>query len=198
MKFDSRPGVLILAIALILPLVGCGGGKSVKGDSFGNVVGANVRFEGTLVMRGSQPFPQLVLEMSDGRVVRIESETLLPELKSLTSMRVSLEGEVLPEAKKPKMPVVNALRYRLVRLPSGEQPLLGTLTIIGNDCILTARDGRRYWMRGDLVPVLREYRGERLWVVGSKGAAGQDKVPDNTTPYWVTGYGVLGQPAAGM
>jgi hypothetical protein len=35
-----------------------------------------------------------------------------------------------------------------------------------------------------------------MWVVGSKGAA--PDAPRGTEPYWVTGYGVLGQPASGM
>ena len=52
MKFELRSGVLILAVAVLVPLWGCGGGKSIQTDSFGNVVGANVRYEGMLGLRG--------------------------------------------------------------------------------------------------------------------------------------------------
>ena len=33
MKFELRPGALILAIAVLVPLGGCGGGKSIETDS---------------------------------------------------------------------------------------------------------------------------------------------------------------------
>jgi hypothetical protein len=185
--------------ALLVAAIGVASGcskKNVSVDSLGNTVGEVVRYDGTLSLRGSHPYPQLVLETKDGAVIHIQSKTLQAELKSLQGMHVSLEGEVLTPMEKTYAPVMDALRYDMLRLPTGELPLVGTVMVIDGDCILTERTGRRYWMRGDLVPILREYEGERVWVVGTKGAA--PNPPQNTTPYWVTGYGVLGQPAAGM
>jgi hypothetical protein len=200
MKIESRFTLVAAAVisAAVVGAMGCGG-KSKKTSA--EVVGEPVIYEGILSLRGSHPFPQLVLELGDGRYVQIESDTVQEALKSLTSMRVAVEGEVIGMTKKtkhqPAMPIVDASRFTLLRLPSGELPILGAVAVVDGECILTARDGgRRYWIRGDLTSVIREYNGETVWVIGSQGAA--PNAPAGTTPYWVTGYGVLGQPPAGM
>jgi hypothetical protein len=203
MTFTSRARAIVLpgaAVLFVLMASASGCGSKTKRMN-AETVGEPVRYEGTLGLRGSHPFPQLVLELADGRLVQIESETIQDELKSLTSMRVSVEGEVVGMTKgqkrQPSMPIVDASRYSLLRMPTGEMPLLGTVMLIDGECILTERDGgRRFWIRGDLTGVIREYQGETLWVIGSQGAA--PNAPRGTTPYWVTGYGVLGQPPAGM
>lgn len=197
MKSTLRRFTVVAMITVTtLALTGSCSNPTVKVDSLGNAVGEFVRYEGTLSLRGSHPFPQLVLETAEGVLIQIESEGLKGELKSLAGMRVEIEGEAMPEIRETRMPVVNAARYKMLRLPSGEIPIVGTVVIVESECFVTGRDGHRYWVRGDLTSVIREYRGTRLWIVGSKGAA--PNPPPGATPYWVTGYGVIGEPAAGM
>lgn len=188
-------GAIAFGIAATLVAGGCAK-KTVRVDSLGHTVGEFARHQGKLSLRGSHPYPQLVLETDEGVAIQIESKGLKGELKSLAGMRVEIEGDAMAEIRETRTPVVNVLRYKMLRLPSGELPIVGTVMIIDGECLLTDRDGRRYWIRGDLASVIREYRGSRLWVVGSKGAA--PNPPRGTTPYWVTGYGVIGEPAAGM
>jgi hypothetical protein len=184
---------LVLGLAL---LAGCGR-PTPKVDALGNTVGEVVAYEGMLSMRGSHPNTRLMLEMEDGNLVQVESRTIQKELKSLQGMRIEIEGEVRTPRDKARTAIVDASRYRLLRLPTGELPLVGTIIVLDTgECLLGSTSGKRYWIRGDLVSILREYQGERVWVVGTTGAA--PGAPEGTEPYWVTGYGVLGQPASGM
>jgi len=188
MKATHRLVFVLIAAAALSIGGGCHEKQALKTDSLASAaVGEVVRFEGALSLRGSQPFPLLVLELDDGSAIRIESKTLQGELESLSGMNVAVEGDVMPPID--KMPVVNATRYEMLRLPSGELPLVGEVSIAGDHCILTERDGTAHWIRGTLTPVIREYAGARIWVVGTVGeeAAGHAK------SYWVTGYGVLSE-----
>lgn len=193
----SRSGsVFLLATFLTLAVALACSKHYTDVDVLGNSVGENVAYEGTLSMRGSYPRVVVVLETDSSGVIEIDSKTVQEDLKSLQGMRVAVEGEALAPVPESGTPRVDVARYHLLRLPTGEQPLIGTMLVLDGECILATTEGRRFWIRGDLVGILREYEGERVWVVGTKGAA--PNAPPNTQPYWVTGYGVLGQPAAGM
>jgi hypothetical protein len=185
--------VIVAAAVTLGAAPGCGGGKAARVNPLEKAaVGEVVHFEGTLSLRGSQPVPILVLELDDDAVVRVASKTLQGELESLSGMPVAIEGDVMPPMD--KTPVVNVTRYEMLRLPSGELPVVGVITNVGDNLILTERDGKRHWIRGSLVSILREYGGARIWVVGSAGHEGLTVEPKGAMSYWVTGYGILSQP----
>jgi hypothetical protein len=184
---------VVLAAASLGAAGGCGGKKAAKVNPLEKAaVGEVVHFEGTLSLRGNQPVPILMLELDDDSVIRIESKTLQGELKNLTGMPVAVEGEVM--APIDKIPVINVTRYEMMRLSSGELPMVGVVSIVGDNCILTEPDGKRHWIRGSLIPILREYAGARVWVVGSAGHEGLTVEPKGAMSYWVTGYGILSEP----
>lgn len=183
---------LSLMCVLLVGLAGCGGKKpAVKVAAFeGTAVGERIVVEGTLSQRGSTPFTSLVIETDEGGVVQVESRTIEPELKSLVGMRCAVTGNVLDTGDKDR-PRINATGYEILRLPSGELPVIGILSVIEGNCVLETREGARYWIRGDLVGVIQAHRGARMWIVGEL----QDETPPANlragATYWVTGFGVL-------
>lgn len=193
-----RWGLLtILGCAVLLTTAaaggGCGGKKSRKAEPLGGAkAGDRVAVEGTLSLRGNMPHPLLVLERGDGGVVVIQSSELQDELAVLSGMRVEIEGKVLPSIED-ETPVVNAHGYRLLALPSGEVPFVGTLRLVEDACVLEATDGKRYWVRGEFAAVLKDFDGAKIWVVGTTGDAALPEKPEGTVPLWVTGYGVLSE-----
>ena len=183
---------LILGTALMLAgFSGCGGKKTQKEMPAGAAaVGELVQAEGTLSVRGSTPHTTLVLEVNDEEVIIVESKTIQEELKSLSGMRVAVEGESMPSIDG-ETPLINVLRYRLLRLPSGELPVVGVLSVVDDKCILESPDGKRYWIRGDFTGVISDFDGAKIWIIGTLGDAALPDKPEGTVPYWVTGYGVL-------
>jgi hypothetical protein len=185
--------VLAAAVSLLL-VAGCGGYRGQKETSAAAaVVGEPVQVEGVLSMRGSTPHTTLVLEIGKDEVVMIHSKTIQAELNSLSGMRVAIEGESLPSIDG-ETPLINALRYRLLRLPSGELPVVGVVSVVGERCLLEATDGRRYWIRGDFTGLISDFDGAKIWVIGALGDPAVPDKPKGTVPYWVTGYGVLATP----
>jgi hypothetical protein len=185
-------------IALLLGAVllyGCGG-KSARAvnDLNGITEGTFVRLEGELSLRGSTPFPTLVLLTTTGAAVTIDSRSsqIQHELKGLLSMRVVVEGTVVTSVD-PTLSRLDASYYELLPLPGGEIPIVGTLTIEAEQCVLTATDGSRYWMCGDLVAAIREYDGACIWVVGEAAETTASERPKKSTPFTPTGYGVISE-----
>jgi len=182
-------GILTSAVAT----VGCGGKNSRNAASVDKAkAGDLVTVEGMLSLRGNQPHPLIMLERNDGGVVVIQSSELQDELKVLSGMRVEIEGKVLPSIED-ETPVVDVLRYRMLALPSGEVPIVGTLRLLDGACVLEATDGKRYWVRGDFTDIIMDFDGAKVWVVGSAGDLALPDKPDGTVPLWVTGYGVLSE-----
>jgi hypothetical protein len=186
-----RPAVIALALMVAFTSVGCGGNKTKKATSLGDAdVGDLVTVAGTLSLRGSTPHTVLMLEMSDGGVVVIQSGTLQEELRSLAGMNLSIVGKVLPSIDS-ESPLVDAQSYELLALPSGEVPLVGTVLLRDGQCVLETADERLFWIRGDFVDVLKGYEGAKVWVVGTVGDAALPEKPEGSVPMQVTGYGVL-------
>jgi len=180
---------LMAVLAAALTVAGCGPKVQVE-ELDGKITGDLVHVEGELQLRGNMPNPELILVTAgQGQQVRITSDELRDELRSLAGMPIAIEGEL--KRKSDDLPRVEAKRYELMRLSTGEQPLVGMLAVQGEDCLLSANDGKRYWIRGDLVGVIRDYNGAKIWIVGSKGDAADASQPRGTIAYWVTGYGVL-------
>jgi hypothetical protein len=186
------------ALAAALLLAGCGG-KAVRAvnDLNGVAEGERVRLEGELSLRGSTPFPTLVLQTPAGAAVTIQarSSEIQHELTGLVSLRVAVEGNVVA-GEDPTHSSLDASRYELLPLPGGEVPVVGTLTSEAGECVLTAKDGARYWIRGDLVAAIREYIGARIWVVGSTADVVAPERPKQCTPFTPTGYGVISEVAS--
>ena len=149
--------------------------------------------DGTLALRGSMPNPDLVLEADEGPDVLLEADDFATEMRMLRGMRVSIQGDAESKLKN-DMIVLKVKRYTLLRLPSGEMPVMGWLEVDGVNLILHGGDGKKYWIRGDLEGVIRDFKDAKIWVVGTLGELGAGSgAPPNTIPYWVTGYGVLQQ-----
>lgn len=180
-------------LLLIVPLLvgACGGKPAVKIEGFEHVaVGERITVEGILSLRGSTPFTTLVLETEAGDIVNIESRTIQSELKSLVGMRCAVTGDVL-EPMRGGAPRIDATSYDILRLPSGELPVIGVLSIVEGQCVLETRAGARYWMRGDLMDVIRDHAGARMWIVGQQHDEKAPPAIPYATAYWVTGFGVL-------
>jgi len=173
-----------------LVLVGCGTQAPIESLD-ARAVGDNVLIEGTLTLRGSMPHPDMYLAMDDGVEVIIESKELRDELRNLGGLPVAIEGKM--KSMRDDVPRVEAIRYEILRLPTGEIPLIGILYVEADALLLDATNGKKYWVRGDLVGVIGDYVGARVWVTGSLGDAGGTRQPPNTIAYWVTGYGVLNE-----
>jgi len=180
----------IVALVATIAVLSAGCGKKAPIESLdASVVGDHVLIEGTLELRGSMPHPDMFLKMSDGVEVIIESKKLRDELRNLGGLPIAIEGEM--KSMRDDIPRVEAKRYELLRLDTGEIPLVGYLTVQGSDLLLEATNGKRYWIRGDLMGVIRDYNGAKIWIIGSLGDAGGTSQPDGTIAYWATGYGVL-------
>ncbi len=185
--------ITLLVLFGVLVFCGCSGTKSRHAASLETArTGDTVTVEGVLSLRGSAPFPMLILETGEGRSVLIESSTLQTELNTLSGMFVLIQGVVLPSLAG-ETPVVNASDYDLLPLSSGEQPVLGMISLEGDQCVLTTRDNKRYWIRGDFSELFKEFRGARVWAAGSVGEYTQPEQPENTVPFKVLQYGVLTQ-----
>jgi hypothetical protein len=189
---------LILSVVILAPgIAGCGGSKAHKetstdGAAGAAVVGELVRVEGVLSLRGSAPHTMLVLEIDEDNVVLIESKTIQAELKSLAGMKVAVEGESMRSIDG-ETPLINAVRYNMLRLSSGEMPVVGRLSVTKDKCILESSDGKRFWIRGDFVGVIKDFDGAKIWIIGALGDLSLPEKPEGTVPYWVTGYGIISE-----
>jgi hypothetical protein len=189
----NRAVSAIVVSAMLASVVACGGKKSSKAGSVDSAgVGDLVAVEGTLSLRGGTPHTILMLEREDGGVVVIQSNEFQVELKSLSGMKVSIEGNVLPSIDG-ETPLVNATSYKLLALPSGEVPIVGTLRTEGDNCLLSATDGDLYVIVGEFARVLVDFDGKKVWVVGTESTKAYPDAPRGAAPLEVTGYGVLSQ-----
>lgn len=187
----SRTAVIAALLGIVVVACDCGGKKSARVHSLaGAGEGDTVVVEGTLSLRGSTPHTIVMLEMEDGEVVVIQSDELLPQLRSLSGMRVSIEGRLLPSIDG-ETPQLSAGRYTLLALPGGEIPIVGSLRLQGEYCLLTTAAGDVYWLRGEFEELLKDFGGHEVWVVGEKRAAGSEDGPEGAKPLLVKGYGVL-------
>ncbi|MDH4037596.1 MAG: hypothetical protein OEX18_04700 [Candidatus Krumholzibacteria bacterium] len=192
------PGVVLASLLVVAACDGCGGGRvKVAGDFSGIEEGQRVSVDGVLSLRGSTPFASLVLETGDETVLTIDSrdDALMTELRGLLEMRVTLDGTMLAPLV-PGSPRIDATGYQLLPLPTGEVPIVGILALEDNQCVLVAKDGKRYWIRGDLTGAIREYEGARIWIVGARADTDAPGRPKKSTPFTPTGYGVLDEAPA--
>ncbi len=177
---------------------GCGGQRAREVDSLDGIdAGKRVRIEGTLSLRGSTPLTIPTLTTSGGVDVPLDSKDpdVLTQLRRLSEMRVAVEGDVLPLVDN-NLPRLSATRYELLALPDGTVPIVGVVSVEDGDIIVTSDTGRRLWIHGDLVGVLEEYAGARVWVVGGGFNTHSPRRPKKSTPWTATGYGVIDETPA--
>jgi hypothetical protein len=190
----ARAAVLLATAAVALAVVACGGTKSRRAASLPKAkTGEIVTVEGNLSLRGSAPFPLLMLEIKDGETVLIESSGLQDELKSLSGMKVKVEGPVLPPIDN-KTPAIDVQSYELLPLPSGDLPVVGKVTVENHQAVLTTYDGKRYWIRGDFADLIKDFEGARMWAAGTVGEYALPEQPADSVPFKVLQYGVIRAP----
>lgn len=177
--------------ALFLACVGCGGSAGGKRD--GANAGETVYVEGTISLRGSQPFPLLLLEGRDGRVYMIDSSPLAEELKQLQEMEVGVRAKVLPEVKG-DAPALSVESYDILPLPTGERPVVGTIVQATPEQVtMRAEDDSVWLLEGDFVSVFFGLVGAKVWVVGDREFA-VNTARGDLRSILVTEYGILRRP----
>jgi hypothetical protein len=187
----------IAVVALVAcGLGGCAGGFKVVENADDIREGDHVSVAGTVSMRGSTPFSTVVLELPAGGVVSVYSENddIMAELRGLAGLQCQVEG--LAGAPLSGTPRLEATGYQLLPLPSGELPIVGVLSMEDGQYLLETAKKKRYWIRGDLAGAVAEYVGARVWIVGIKTDTDAPGRPDKTTPFTVTGYGLIDEAAA--
>lgn len=187
-----------LALVALSATPGCGGKRARQVSSLEGVdAGQRVRVEGTLSLRGSTPITTSVLEIDSTESVALDSKKpgLLVQLKGLTGMRCAIEGDVLAFVDR-NLPRLSATRYELLPLPDGRVPIIGVASLEDGECVVTTDDGKRFWIHGELVGVLNEYAGARVWVAGDVFDTDAKTRPKKSTPLTATGYGVVDEAPA--
>jgi len=188
-------GIVATGVALVAfaATSGCGGKSARHVDSLDGIdAGKRVRIEGTLSLRGSTPVTTPVLEIDSTETVALDAKSpaLLSQLRGLSGMRCAIEGDVLPFVDN-NLPRLSASSYELLALPDGKVPMVGVVSVEDGQCVVTTEKGTRYWIHGDLVGVLTEYAGARVWVVGDGFDTDSPTRPKKSTPLTATGYGVV-------
>jgi|KBSSwiStaDraftv2_1062776.scaffolds.fasta_scaffold29331_2 hypothetical protein len=184
---------LPILFALLATTVVHAGTQSVKSID-GLATGSQVRIEGVLSMRGSTPLTIMILEVPDHPMVEItlkpHDENVHQQLRSLDGLRVMIEGEVIPRLD-PEIPRLDVKRCDLLKAPDGGDPITGVVNLEDGACVVTADNGKRYWITGDLALALCQHAGARVWMVGKKGKKGDGQKPRDATAFAPTGYGVI-------
>jgi hypothetical protein len=193
-------GVVLGLLLCVAACDGCGSSRVKVIDNYDAAdvdAGDRVRVDGTLSMRGSTPFTILVLENSDSSIVTVNSDddALMTELRSMVGLACGVEGRVVTPLTG-NAGRISATSYQLLPLPSGELPMVGILEIENGECVLVDKQGKRYWIRGQLVAAIRQYLGARIWVVGERTDTDASDRPKKSTPFTPTGYGVLDEAPA--
>jgi hypothetical protein len=148
-------------IVMALPGVyGCGGSKGQNGH--GGAEGDILVVQGKVSSRGSTPFSLLMLEAREGKLYVIEPSQVADELRSLDGMDVSIRARVVPQAEDEHL-AIDVIDYELLRLPSGEVPIVGYIRqggmIEDTNLIIWVIDG-------DFQDLLSSFVGSKVWVVG--------------------------------
>lgn len=174
-----------LSLFFLFAALGCGTHSWVGERSRGFSKKEPVEVAGTLSLRGSSPFPLLLLEAQGGDVYAVQSSSILSELKSLSGMEVSITG-FLVEEEGGSPPVLVALTYRLLPLPGGEVPLVGKVRLAEGGCFLETEAGGSWQITGEFAVIFRELPGAKVWVIGETSDAGEEHGTIR-----VVGYGLI-------
>ena len=202
MKQKRVPGWLVAAGCLLCSFVvigalgvcGCGGAKSRNGD--GSTPGETVYVKGKISLRGSTPFELLLLEADDDTFYMIDSSPLAEELKRLEDMSVGVNATVLPQVKG-DAPALSVQSYELLRLPTGERPIIGVVAPGRNEAvIIQGEDGKDYVIEGDFKDLFASYMGAKVWVVGEAHSGIQQR--DGRSTVMISQYGIILEPGRAL
>ena len=174
-----------MASAVVVALLSCGcGGTSARSALPANAV----QIEGRL---HDDPEMGLVLTADDGRRFVVAESFVAEELYSLRQMAIVVWA-VDADAEGAGLAGIEVLRYTLAALPSGEIPVIGTLSeYIGRETsaalLLTDEDGATYRLLGDAVEELSRMTGSKVWVAGRMPRS----IDPDPNEIVVTAYGVI-------
>ncbi len=183
----------IAGIIVALLAAGCGGQASGDGGRDVDVGTITVDVRGKLSRRGSTPFSLMLLQSSDGTTFMIQSTRIGDELRNLDGMEVAVTGVLVPNDE--DVQVLSVMSYDLLRVPSGERPVVG---LVFSDARASAQTpvwlvdrNDVYWsLRGDFEDILKEFVGAKVWVTGVvQRSANTGRASMRTI--LVTEYGVL-------
>jgi len=171
-------------------LLGCGGSASEKRDA--RSAGETLYVEGKVSLRGSRPFPLLLLESSDGKIYLIDPSPLSQELEQLQEMSVGVRGRMLPEVKM-DVPTLSIASYEMLPLSTGQKPLVGTiLQATAEGVTMRAQDDSIWRLEGDFKSVFLGLQGAKVWVIGEGDAPSSPNARrDSPRTILVTEYGII-------
>ena len=187
----TRRAAAVTAAVMLVWIAGCGGPSGGKGRDA--KPGETIYVEGNVSLRGSRPFPLLLLEAKDGAVYMIDTSPKAEELKNLDGMGVGVTAKVLPGVKG-DAPALSVSSYSLLPLPSGEKPIVGvvyaTLDLGDVRAAMEADDGSIWIIEGMFESVFLDLKGARVWIVGDRQWTNNTK-EGNFRMINVTEYGVI-------
>jgi hypothetical protein len=165
----TRRAAAVAAAVMLVWIAGCGGPSGGKGRDA--KPGETIYVEGNVSLRGSRPFPLLLLEAKDGAVYMIDTSPKAEELKNLDGMAVGVTAKVLPGVKG-DAPALSVFSYNLLPLPGGQQPIVGVvyarLDMGDVRAAMEADDGSVWIIEGMFESVFLDLKGARVWIVGDR------------------------------
>jgi hypothetical protein len=176
------------AAVMLVWVAGCGGPSGGKARNA--KPGETIYVEGNISLRGSRPFPLLLLEATDGAIYMIDTSPRADELKNLDGMAVGVTAKVLPDVKG-DAPALSVLSYSLLPLPSGEKPIVGVVYALADQgdirVSLKADDGSVWIIEGWFNTAFVNLHGARVWIAGVTKSSNNTKDGDirviNVTEY---------------
>jgi hypothetical protein len=190
---DVNRHLALRAVCLLVVtgmLWGCGGASGGKRNG---EAGETVYVEGKISLRGSEPFPLILLETADGRFYMIDASPRADELKRLQDMPVGVTGKVLPNVKG-DAPALAVEAYDLLPLPSGERPVVGVIVMATPENVaMRAEDDSIWELEGDFKTVFLGLVGAKVWIVGVRELA-VNTARANIRSILVTEYGIIREP----
>ena len=173
---------------LLAAVLGCGGPSGGKGQEANP--GETIYVEGKISLRGSRPFPLLLLEATDGVIYMIDTSPMAEELRNLDQMGVGVTAKVLPGVKG-DAPALSVVAYDLLPLPSGERPIVGVVVAASlEQVVVQAEDGSAWLIEGSFKSVFLDLAGSKLWIVGDRRFAVNTSA-GNLRSIDVSEYGVI-------
>lgn len=177
--------VLVAFLLVAVGVLGCGGSKTHDGRN----ADGTVTVRGKVSVRGSSPGSLILLEGDDGKLYQIQASAMGEELRNLSGMDVYVEAVRLPEYEQLE-PVLAVRHYDLLRLPSGERPIIGIVQVNADNVWLLDENYVRWVVIGEFQDVFQTFPGAKVWVVGVTKQT-LDTRQESIRTLHITEYGVI-------